>query len=111
MFDRASSPTHLQAFYFFLAPSLGSIAFPPTEARNELVQLRNLLLSLLVFGIPAASGSASSAAPSGAQFTGIGDDGLVIDVGDMRHCRRRFQEMPVVRDHDQRALVAIEVVL
>ena len=37
---------------------------------------------------------------------GVGDDGLVVDVGDVR--AHRVQEVAIVRDHDQRAFVADE---
>jgi hypothetical protein len=39
---------------------------------------------------------------------GVGDDRLVIDVGDVR--ADRVQEVAIVRDHDQRALVTDEEV-
>ena len=75
------------------------------EALDEVVQLRDLLLALLVLRFEARS-DLRLGHHHLVVAAAVGDDGLVVDVGGVR--AHRVQEVAVVRDHDQRALVANE---
>ena len=90
----------------FLAPRL-HLAGPRAgrKARDEVVELRDLLLALRVVGLePRADlrlGQHHVVVPAG-----VRDDGLVVDVRDVR--AHLVEEVAVVRDHDQRAVVLDE---
>ncbi len=75
------------------------------EALNEVVELRDFLLALRVVGFDPGA-NLRFRHHHVVVAAGIRDDRLVVDVGDMR--ADRVQEMPVVRDDDQRALVTVE---
>ena len=102
MFDFASSEVCSRSTSFlrdvtWLRPRAGR------KARDELVQLRDLLFALRVLGFDARA-DLRLGEHHVVVAAGVGDDGLVIDVGDVR--ADAVQEMAVVRDHDQAALVA-----
>ena len=96
---------HLQAFYF-LPPRL-NLARPRSrrEASNKFIQLRDLLFTLRVlrFDLRAHLRLGHDHVVITA---GVGDDGLVVDVGNVR--ADAVQEMTVVRDRDHDAVVHIQ---
>ena len=75
------------------------------EPRDEVVQLRDLLFPLRVLGLDSRA-DLHLGQHHVVVAAGVGDDRLVIDVGDVR--AHRVQKVAVVRDHDQGAVVAHE---
>ena len=75
------------------------------EALDEVLQLRNLLGTLRVLGLDARPDLCLGHHHL-VVAAGVGDDGLVVDVGGVR--ADGVQEMPVVRDDDEGAVVAVE---
>jgi hypothetical protein len=93
----------------FLAPRLHLAgAGSGGEARDEFVQLRDLLFALRVlpFDLRANLRLRDHHVVIRA---GVSNDGLVIDVGDVS--ANAVEKMAIVRDHDQHALILIEKIL
>ena len=101
MFERASS--EVCEPFDFLAPRL-HLAGPRAggKALDEVVQLRDLLGALGVVGFDPGA-DLRLRHHHVVVAAGVGDDRLVVDVGDVR--AHRVQEMAVVRDDDQRAVI------
>ena len=104
MFDRASSvvcsrSTSLRRDVHLARARAGA------ETRDEVVQLRDLLLALRVVRLDPRS-DLRLGDHHVVVAAGVGDDRLVVDVGDVR--ADRVEEMPVVRDDDERPGVAHE---
>ena len=76
-----------------------------TEPRDEVVQLRDLLLALRVVGFDRRP-NLHLGEHHVVVAAGIRDDRLIVDIGDVR--AHLVEEMPVVRDDDERAVVALE---
>ena len=93
----------------FLAPRLHLAgAGAGGEARDELVKLRNLLFALRVlrFDLRTDLGLGHHHV---VVCAGVGDDGFVIDVGDVG--ANPVQEMTIVRDDDHHAFILIQKAL
>src|SRR5687767_13763263 len=73
------------------------------EAGDEVVQLRDLLLALRILGLDARP-HLRLGHHHVVVAAGVGDDRLVVDVRDVR--AHGVQEMAIMRDDDQRAVVA-----
>ena len=78
------------------------------EPGDEVVQLRDLLLALRVLGLDLRP-DLGLGHDHVVVAAGIGDDRLVVDVGDVR--ADLIQEVPIVGDDDERALVANQELL
>src|SRR6185437_9501021 len=78
------------------------------ESRDEVFELRDLLFALVVLRLDARA-DGGLLLHHVVVAAGVGDDGLVIDVRDMR--ADRVEEVAVVRNRDERAVVADEKLL
>ena len=78
------------------------------EAGDEVVELGDLLFALLVLALDAGA-DAGLLQHHVVVAAVVGDDGLVVDVGDVG--ADVVEEVPVVRDGDDGAVVAVEEVL
>ena len=76
-----------------------------SEAGNEFVQLRNLFFTLCVLGLDLRT-HLGLGHDHVIVATGISDDGLVIDVGDVG--ADAVEEVPVVRDGDHDSVINIQ---
>ena len=97
-----------EALYFLLAGVDLRGAGAGGEAGDEVVELGDLLLALLVLALDAGA-DAGLLEDHVVVAAGVGDDGLVVDVGGVG--ADVVEEVPVVRDGDDGAVVAIEEVL
>jgi hypothetical protein len=77
----------------------------PAKSGDEVVQLRDLLFALRVVGLDARP-DLRLGQHHVVVAADVGDDRLVVDVRDVR--ADLVQEMAIVRDHDQRAVVTDE---
>ena len=107
MFERARSvvcsrSTSLRRDVVWLA------RVPAPKRCDEVLELRDLLLALRVLGLDAGA-DLRLGHHHVVVAAGVGDDRLVVDVGDVG--ADRVEEVAVVRDDDQRALVALEEAL
>ena len=107
MFDRFRSSS-LQLLDLLLAALHLRGARAGAEAGDEVLQLGDLLLLLGVLRLDAAA-HLRLGHHHVVVAAGVGDDRLVVDVRDVR--ADRVQEVAVVRDGDQHALVLVEEVL
>ena len=106
MFDRASSVVCRRSTS--LRRDCTWLERVPAEKRAmKSLQLRDLLLALRVLGLDPRP-DLRLGHHHVVVAAGVGDDRLVVDVGDVR--ADRVQEVAVVRDDDQRAVVADEEV-
>src|SRR5437879_4650169 len=98
----------LQAFDFFLARGGLRGTGAGGKARNEILQLGDFLFAHLVFGFDArADGGLGE--DHVVVAANVGDDGLVVDVGDVS--ADLVEEMAVVRNDDKNAFVGGQVIL
>ena len=93
----------LQPLDLFLARHHLAGAGAGRETLDEVLQLRDLLLALLVVGLDAGA-DLRFRQHHVVVAAGVGDDRLIVDVRGVR--ADAVQEVPIVRDHDQRAFVA-----
>ena len=107
MFDFASSPD-LQPLHFLLARRHLARTRAGGKPRDEFVELSDLLFALRVLRFDARA-DLRLRQHHVVIAAGISDDRLVIDIGDMG--ADAVQEMAIVRDHDQRSLVAQHEIL
>ena len=98
----------LQPLDFLLARGDLAGAGSGGEARDELIELGDLLFALLVLRFEAGA-NLRLRHHHVVVAAGVGDDGLVVDVGDVR--ADAVQEVAVVRDGDERAFVVVEEIL
>src|SRR5216684_630221 len=96
---------YLQPFYFFATRLYLARSRAGSEPRDEFIQLRDLLFALRVlrFNLRTHLGLGHDHVVVG---TRVGDDGLVIDVGNVR--ANAVEEVTVVRDRNDHAVVDIE---
>ena len=106
MLERASSVVG-EALDFLLAGVHLRAARAGGEAGDEVVELGDLLLALLVLALDAGA-DAGLLHHHVVVAAGVGDDRLVVDVGDVG--ADVVEEVAVVRDGDDRAVVAGEEV-
>jgi hypothetical protein len=98
----------LQALYF-LAPRLHLAgASAGGEARDELVELRNLLFALRVLRLDLRT-NLRLGHYHVVVCAGVGDDSFVVDIGNVG--ANPVQEMPIVRDDDHHAVILIQKTL
>ncbi len=98
----------LQALHFFLAGHHLAGTRAAGEARDEFLQLLDLFFALRVAGFNAGA-DLRLGEHHIVIAAGVGDDGFVIDI---RHVGAdAVQEMTVVRNRDQHAGVAAEIIL
>ena len=81
---------------------------PGRKALDEFVQLLDFLLALRVLRLDAGA-DLGLLQHHVVVAAGVGDDGFVVDVGDVR--ADFVEEMAIVRDDDQAALVTDQVIL
>ena len=98
----------LQPLHFLLAGRHLAGSGAGRKARDEFVQLRDLFVALRIVrfdpGPHLRLRHHHVVVPAG-----VGDDRLVVDIGDMR--ANVVQKVPVVRNHDQRSFVIPHVIL
>src|SRR5258707_1253170 len=102
---RARQFVRLQAFDFLFARHHLARARAGREARDEILQLLDLLLALLVLRFDARA-DLRFGEHHLVVAAGVSDDRLIVDVRRMR--ADRVEEMAVVRNDNQRAFVAKE---
>ena len=98
----------LQALDFLSARGHLRRARAGREALDEFVQLLDLLLALCVLRFDAGT-NLGLLQHHVVVAAGVGDDGLVVDIGDVR--ADFVEEVAVMRDDDQAAVVANQVIL
>ena len=102
---RAREVGGLQPLHFLAPRRRLRRARAGAEALDEVHELRDLLLALRVLGLDARA-DLRLGHHHVIVAAGIGDDGLVVDVGGVG--ADRVEEVAVVRDDDERPLVALE---
>src|SRR5438105_8698770 len=97
--------SHLQAFHFFATRLYLARSRSGCKPRDEFVQLRDLLFPLRVlrFNLRTYLSLGHDHIVVGA---GVGDDGLVVDVGNVS--ANAVEEVPVVGDGDHYSAVDIQ---
>ncbi len=98
----------MQPLDFFLARGGLRGTRAGRKTRDEFVELRDLFLALRVFGFDAGA-NRHLRKHHVVVAAVVHDDGLVVDVGDVR--ADTVQKMAVVRNHDQDTLVFEEIIL
>ncbi len=98
----------LQALHFFTAAGDLRRAGAGGKTRNEFIKLRDLLFALGILRLQRGA-DLRLGHHHLVVSAGVGNDGLVVDVGSVRG--DAVQKVPVVRDGNERAVVAVEKIL
>src|SRR5712664_3521541 len=98
----------LEPFDLLLSRGYLARASAGRKSRDELIELRDFLIALGVLRFDARA-DLRLGQHHVVISTGVRDDGLVIDIGDVR--ADGVEEVPVVRDNDNRTLIAAEKIL